>query len=83
MKTIVGEDVFNDSLAIYISTYINKTAKLDDFWKIFDQTAGEGSKLPEGADVKTVMDSLVNQAHYPLLTVTKDKNGITVSQVSR
>lgn len=82
MSIIVGERVFNDSFIIYVSTYIYKTAQLDDFWKIFTQTIGEGSKLPEGVDVKAIMDKWVSQPYYPILTVTKDGSGVTVSQVS-
>lgn len=59
-------------------------ASQDDFWAILTEVAQKDDRLPTSVTVKDIMDTWTLQAGYPVVTVTRSKDGhtATLTQVS-
>ncbi len=68
----LGEEKFRDGLRLYLKKHSYSNAKTEDLWSALEKV----SKKP----VKKIMQNWTKQAGYPLITISKNKNKLKLSQ---
>jgi len=72
LETYLGADAFRDGIRLYLRRHAYANAETTDLWDALE----ESTKQP----VRTLMDSWIFQAGYPLIRVEKDDGGVVLSQ---
>ncbi|KZV19999.1 hypothetical protein F511_26757 [Dorcoceras hygrometricum] len=68
LQNYLGDDIFQKSLASYMSRYAFKNAKTEDLWEVLSETSG--------VQVNTMMNKWTKQKGYPVISVKL--NGYTL-----
>jgi puromycin-sensitive aminopeptidase len=68
----LGEDKFRDGLRLYLKKHSYKNTKTTDLWEAFEKVSKK--------DVKKIMQNWTSKAGYPLVSVAKNKDQITLTQ---
>ncbi|OLS18661.1 MAG: Tricorn protease-interacting factor F2 [Candidatus Heimdallarchaeota archaeon LC_2] len=72
IKNYLGDDNFRDGLRHYLKKFSYKNARSDDLWDSLEEVSGK--------PVSKLMESWVLQEGYPLITIEKRNNKLTLSQ---
>ncbi|XP_073141119.1 aminopeptidase M1-like [Henckelia pumila] len=68
LQNFLGDDIFQKSLASYMTRYAFKNAKTEDLWDVLSETSG--------VEVNTMMNMWTKKKGYPVITVKL--NGYTL-----
>ncbi|PWN42825.1 putative AAP1-alanine/arginine aminopeptidase [Ceraceosorus guamensis] len=72
LAAIVGEDVFLNGVAIYLSKHLYSNAETKDLWA--------GISESSGLDVARIMSNWILKIGYPVITVEEKQDSIVVRQ---
>lgn len=81
VQHILGEETFKKGLFKYLSG--NKYSNVDheDLWEALTIQAHEDNVLDVNFTLKEIMDTWTLQPGFPVLSVNRNSNNVTVSQV--
>lgn len=81
MMLALGEETFYAGLKHYVQEMSYKSAVAEDLFEGLQKAVTEFDALPEGLDIKTIMDSWTLQGGYPLITASRDsETKVTLTQ---
>jgi aminopeptidase N len=72
LEHYIGEDAFRTGLQRYFADYAYKNTIGDDLW--------EALAAASGKQVATIMNAWITQPGYPVVTLTRGDDGVTLSQ---
>lgn len=83
VNLFIGDQVFQEGFAEYISAFKYKSATADDLWNSLTGLAEKAGALPQGYTMKKVMDQWSQQSGGPLVIAIRnyDQGTITLTQV--
>jgi puromycin-sensitive aminopeptidase len=70
LERYLGEEVFRKGISHYLARHSFGNAETADLWNAIEEVSGE--------PVRTIMDSWIGQAGYPIVSVTLDEPGTAV-----
>ncbi|XP_076261185.1 endoplasmic reticulum aminopeptidase 1-like isoform X2 [Rhynchophorus ferrugineus] len=68
------EEILQNGLNDYITTYKYSTSDIKEIWNVLSRNTNES------INIKTVMDTWTHQMGFPLVTLTKEGNELSVTQ---
>ncbi|EDV30669.2 uncharacterized protein Dana_GF14970, isoform A [Drosophila ananassae] len=76
----LGNTTFFDGLQRHLWQHTYESSTPDDFLRAMQLASERHDSLPEGYDVKTIMNIWTMQSGYPLVTVSRSEGGLDVVQ---
>ncbi|XP_012289033.1 aminopeptidase N [Orussus abietinus] len=74
LSHILGEEVFQNGVRIYLTKRKYESATTDDLWEAFQEASDSSNRtlLQKHLSIKTIMDTWTDQKGYPLITVIRN-----------
>lgn len=72
VNLFVGESAFQQGFAAYIDDFKFSSANADNLWNSLTGPAQEAGRLPEGYNMKQIMDAWSHQPGGPVVIAERD-----------
>lgn len=72
LQTFIGDEAMQTGLKQYFKTYAYQNTQADDLWRCLSEASGQ--------DVGALMNSWIQQSGYPVVTVSRQADTLTITQ---
>ncbi|XP_020293712.1 endoplasmic reticulum aminopeptidase 1-like isoform X2 [Pseudomyrmex gracilis] len=80
LEKVVCEDVFKHALNDYLNSHAYGNTDINDFWEVLTKHARNSTEPNTDVNIRKIMDTWTQQTGYPLVTIARDGETVTVTQ---